>query len=735
MKTNKMLLVVSFAIVSLTSCSCGGNKDTITLFNADSKLIGTPKPDPNNPMQTLPMIEQNIYMGSLPTYHHKNKGDVPYVSVKDLAAAIGAALPSIITPGMTTENKSDGFYLYSQDKKGEIVIDAAKDIIKVKSGQSFAAPILGVNNGIAGDYGTPRGNSVRESDKTKVYKSDGGEVPEYDTFDFAKYNFDLVLQNDQCYVPVEAFSKILFRDVSLDLAYNGSEYFTNVSNSSFLGSLAYSSNGYFHGMSGIYAPSKKKGPGEAYRFESPTEKLKEGSETETEQFTRYLVLYEDSTGYAMICKGNELDSSQAVEDVESNYTYAWAKKGDILKVTVSNDKGPLGDYQIHMNQTRIFSDSISREVSAYNYDILRFVFDTIYGLKDVKGYKDAVSFFQSAGVEAGLKSSKVSEYNAALSKLIGYVDDGHTAYLNMSHYSSMAELDNEGTYKKSSIGQRTANITTLYKKYMAAKMAKTKQLNPDDQNPDDPPYYQGIKFSSNKETAILSFNVFEHNGDEIKNMKELFPADYSIEESNYNIQTRAKYIFSTPEGFSQAFKILDIINASSKVVKNVVIDLTTNVGGAIMTLPYISAFFSDDPHYVLRDVNNGVTREYHYKVDLNGDGVFGGEGDTYKGKFNFYFLTSGVSFSCGNCLPGLGKDAGAKIIGETSGGGTSPVGVYFDALGTYFNISNHYQMCYKVNDKFVQNDSGIALDHPFPLSEDGNWYDPNAVHAFINSLS
>ena len=39
-------------------------------------------------------------------------------------------------------------------------------------------------------------------------------------------------------------------------------------------------------------------------------------------------------------------------------------------------------------------------------------------------------------------------------------------------------------------------------------------------------------------------------------------------------------------------------------------------------------------------------------------------------------------------MPGLGKDAGAKIIGETSGGGTSPVGVYFDALGTNFNISN-----------------------------------------------
>ena len=112
---------------------------------------------------------------------------------------------------------------------------------------------------------------------------------------------------------------------------------------------------------------------------------------------------------------------------------------------------------------------------------------------------------------------------------------------------------------------------------------------------------------------------------------------------------------------------------------------------------------------------------------------FGDEGDTFKGKFNFYCLTSAFSFSCGNCLPGIAKEAGVKIIGETSGGGTSPVGVYFDGLGTFFNLSNHYDMCYKDGGKFVHNDAGIPLDHPFPFNE-GNWYDANAVNTFIKGL-
>ena len=429
-----------------------------------------------------------------------------------------------------------------------------------------------------------------------------------------------------------------------------------------------------------------------------------------------------------------LDPDQAVTDTETEYGYSWKKEGENLLIDVSDRQGRLGTLSVNLGETRFLSGKISSQLSEYNYDILRFMFDTIYGLKGIKGYTDATAFFTSAGVNDGLKSNKPGTYTEAFAKLIGYIDDGHTGFNNMTPCSSAADLDKIGDYQKvSRSGPRLTALIAASQKYTKGKMDKTKELDPDGANPNEPNYYQGIKFSRDKETAVISFNGFLHNFSDIKNMGELFPGDYSIEEAEYNIQTRARLINSSCDGFSQAFKILDIINKDSKVVKNVVIDLTTNGGGEIATMPYLAAFFSDDPAYVIKDIHNGAVREYHYKVDLNGDGKFGDVGDTYKGKFNFYFLTSAFSFSCGNCLPGMGKDAGAKIIGERSGGGTSPVGVYFDGLGTFFNLSNHYDMCYKADGQYVQNDAGIPLDHEFAY-RDGNWYDPNAINTFLKTL-
>ena len=745
MKNKKTLLVLSLAFMTLSACGGGGSSSeesksippgaTIQLFNGNSRLIGTPKPNPENPSQLLPATDANIQIGKLPTYRHKDKGEVPYVAVADFAKAIGEAFPNIINPGMTAEKKEDGYHLYSPDKKGEFIIDADQDLIKLKSGQSFVLPHLADNNGIAGDYCAYRGNSIKDSEKTKVYKDDGSEVPVYDTFAFGKYNFDIVLQGNDCYVPAEAFSKILFRDFSLDIAYNGVDYYSNVSESSFLASWAYSSKGTFQGLSGIYKPSKNKADNELYRFELPTQRPSETDPTVMEDYTRFLVLMEGGTAYCSLCKGHELNPSAAISDTETEYGYSWKKVGEALYIDVADGNGPLGTMMVNLDQTRFLSGSISSQLSSYNYDVLRFVFDTIYGLKDIKGYKDAKTFFQSAGVDEGLKSNNPDNYNEAFAKLVRYIDDGHTSYNSITPLTSYDDLDKSGEYiKVSRSGPRMTKLVEDNKKYMDGKMAMTKKLDPEGMNPQgEPNYYQGIKFSKDKETAIISFNGFGNDGDRIKNMGELFPADYSIEESEYNTQTRAKLIFSTADGFSQAFKILDIINKTSKIVKNVVVDLTTNGGGEIATMPYLTAFFHDDPTYAIKDVHNGVTREYHYKVDLNGDGKFGDVGDTYKGKFNFYFLTSAFSFSCGNCFPGMAKEGGAKIIGERSGGGTSPVGVYFDALGSFFNASNHYDMCYKVDGKYVQNDAGIPLDHAFPYAE-GNWYDPDAVHAFLKTI-
>lgn len=735
MKRKLFCLALTSIVAGL--CSCGASESEISLFKANSELIGTLKENPENPNIQLPAYVENIYSSKLPTYHRKGKGDVPYVEVKDFANALGEALPNVINKGITTEVKDGSITLFSPDKKGEIVLNPTTDEVKMKNTGSFNAPVVIDNGSITGDYGSARGNSIRGSEKSKRYMADGSAVPEYETVSFKDYDFDIYSQDGKFYAPMDPLSKVIFRDIGVDIAFNGADFHTNML-TKFGASRIYSSKGVFQGLNGVYEPSKTKGEGEAYRFESHFERAKDDNGT-IARFTRYLILNDnpEKTAACVVCEGDTYDPTNPVEDSESVYKFTWKKEGETLIVHAPNTEQYYGgDYVIHLDETNFLKGTMSSEMANYNFNLLRYMFDHIYGLKTQKGYKDANAYFDSLGVTAGLKSTDAQTYNEAFSKLLGGVDDGHTAHSGLSIFTSLKDADSLNGLRQKYLGPRVTKLGGLRSKYSKARNDKYNELHPERPGTDDPVFHQGIKFSEGRETAIITFDGFTHNALEIKNMREMFPEPLNVPETDFeiNVPVRAAFANSTPDGFSTAFEMLRQLNKSSKVVKNVVLDLTCNGGGAIMTLPYLAAFFTDDPVYTLQETNTKAISEYHYKVDLNGDGVFGGEGDTFKNDFNWFVLTSGFSFSCGNCLPGMAKDAGVKIIGEQSGGGVSPVGVYFDALGSTFNISNHLDMLYKKDGVYTQNDDGIPLDRAFPF-DNGNWYDPNAVNTFIKGLN
>ena len=729
----KLLFVSSFSVISLTGCQ--NSEEALTVYDKNSRLFGAIEIDQKNPNVSLPETKENMIFTPLTTYHLKNKGDIPYVEVGQLVNSLSQELKYYVYGGMSSGIKEDGLHIYSSDKKGEFILNAKTDEVKVKNTPAFTVPITKYNNGISGDYCVIRNNTVSESEKSKAFREDGSQIPEYEVYNFKDYGFDIFEKDDNYYVPFEALMKLMFRDIGLDFAYNGKEFYIN-NTGSFTSSLINSSKGYWKSYSGLYSPSKSKGENEAYRFEYEGEMvLDESGKMET--VTRYMVLNDDpgKTGYCMLCKGKELDPSKSIPDPESTYTYTWQKEDNILQIKVNSEGSPLGDYLIHLDETRFLKGTVSKEVSEYNYNILRLMFDKLYGLRDIKGFTSADAYFSSLGLKEALKSTNTKTYNEALAKLIGNVDDGHSSLNALSIYTAFEDYDSLGDLMKNNIGPRVTSLMEKRNTYSKARIDKHAELHPDDpqKGNTDPNYYQGLRFSDNKETAVITFDSFTHNSDIIKNMKELWPEGSHIEESEYLIQSRSKMINSTPDGFTTSFFILKELNKNSKVVKNVVVDLTNNGGGLIATVPYLMAFFTDDPVYAIKDINTGAIKEYHYKINLNGDDKYS-EGDTFKGQFSFYVLTSGFSFSCGNVLPGLAKNAGAKIIGERSGGGVSPVGVYLDALGTAINISDHYNMLYKDADgKYIQNDSGIPVDYEFPL-ENGNWYDPNAINSFINSL-
>ena len=86
-------------------------------------------------------------------------------------------------------------------------------------------------------------------------------------------------------------------------------------------------------------------------------------------------------------------------------------------------------------------------------------------------------------------------------------------------------------------------------------------------------------------------------------------------------------------------------------VKNVVINLATNGGGAATGLVTILGFLSEDGEVTItdRDLVAGNYREECYHVDTNLDGIADDQ-DGYGGQYDFYIMCSMISILCAAAL-------------------------------------------------------------------------------------
>lgn len=177
-------------------------------------------------------------------------------------------------------------------------------------------------------------------------------------------------------------------------------------------------------------------------------------------------------------------------------------------------------------------------------------------------------------------------------------------------------------------------------------------------------------------------------------------------------------------------------------VKNVVINIADNGGGAASALVSVLGFLSEDGEVriTLQDIPAGSYKEEYYHVDTNMDGVADDQ-DGYGGKYDFYIMTSGQSYSCGNALPYFAQKNGlAKIIGSKPGGGDCVLGTLIDAYGYCGAYSGMLKLGTNEADGFVSNEKATEMDFDMmPSILDINnvpWYDPegiaDAVHRYQN---
>ena len=351
----------------------------------------------------------------------------------------------------------------------------------------------------------------------------------------------------------------------------------------------------------------------------------------------------------------------------------------------------------YKNSIKKFSKAFAR----YNYAELCLVLDTFYGLKKQHNISSFDALLDNTGLKTELLSGNPARMEAAVYRLItGYMDDQHSSYELPGYASDISivpKLENKygyGISYETSIGNLDTFMNARKKFY-----------------PDGVPGYEEVG-----DTAFITFDEF----------------DTKLYLETVDFYTTAPDNDSSDTIGLISYSVQQILRKDSPV-KNVVLDLSCNGGGAVDTAFYTIAAFLGKATISLEDTMTGALVTSVYYVDTNLDKKFTSK-DYLAGKgLNLYCLISDCSFSCGNLVPCMFKQSPeASLIGQTSGGGACVVLSLSTASGTFFRTSGTTRISFMKNGSFYDVDQGAAPD--YPLSKIESFYDREKLVEYINTL-
>ena len=643
---------------------------------------------------------RGVGSSSLATYHHTDLGDAPYVELEQYVKALAE---NAVMAGAKYEKLADHLYGVSQNGAIFMTLNPETDQLIIKN-LDFANLMGNVrNHDIGVDPASPSDSpdvAVHGSASTALI----GQIQD-EVIDMGKYNFDMVEEDGKLYFPYQPVSSVLSRNAACDFLYNGSDFYINNTfnvplSAFFPGAITsyYASEGEFVFAKALYVQTDSVGE-EKYRFYA---------ESEEKAFS-----FKADGSVELLQVTSALDAGTPIA---SGYTLSYEEGADGLYLKFISDVNPdyVSEAKIPNYKTYFDARSRSASVAAHTLDILRFQFENLYGLREQLYAKTGTTSFDSLITKLNLRDRLLSvdsfTYDEALCEfLMGTVDDAHTTYTARSLFSGLPdtgvkELVNE------KIGPRRSGLFAKQDTYSTMRA----------QTLEEGANAQGLFFSG--ETAVIRFDEFvETNGKVINSKGGWAPSTTDIGEAFKTSSTEGLYL-----------SIQEIKKHDE--VKNVVFDMTVNGGGAVLTVPYLSAVWTDDPHIMMKDIGTGVIKDYHYNVDLNRNGIFGEPEDTLKGQYEFFILTSDFSFSCGNEFPTVAYTDGIKVIGKQSGGGACPVSTMCDGSGTVYNSSMPRYFVYPDEEgNYVCNDTGAPILPGYELDPE-SWYDLAALNSFCNNL-
>ncbi len=357
--------------------------------------------------------------------------------------------------------------------------------------------------------------------------------------------------------------------------------------------------------------------------------------------------------------------------------------------------------------------TMSEDFALFNYNELRFMLDTFYGLKPEHGITDFGDYFASTGLLFDLAGTDPVKFDRAIRSLTSkYFDDGHSGMLKYSYLSGPAkEGDVEETMSVfESLGESSNSMAW---EGMRVKGIRS-EYYPD--HPEIEPFEGGESawfYEEIGDTAIITFDAF------------------TLDKTDYYTEADLENPSDTIELISYAHKQ---ITREDSPIKNVIVDLSCNGGGAADAAVFLMAWLKSDgmATVALNNVSTGAQSIGRFTADINLDGEIDFD-DNLPIEINRYILTSFQSFSCGNLVPtALKGQPNITLIGHTSGGGSCVVRPCTTASGTIFCISGPLQISTLKNGSLYNADQGADPD--FTISKYETFYDREKLVDFIHQL-
>lgn len=399
-----------------------------------------------------------------------------------------------------------------------------------------------------------------------------------------------------------------------------------------------------------------------------------------------------------------------------------------------------GPFSEKTNTTQAYAD--------YAYHTICLLLDLTFGHKEEKNITTFDEYFTRIDAKKSLTSTNPNLAMTAEMMLFMYLfDSGHDALIGMETiFGKVGSIDKSEAQKlvddiknseaggeyfdeKDKVSEEETQMTTdTILGALLEKGLKIPEIAPltawtmyfEKTKPED---YGQQRLDYVGDTAVIYFSAFK---DDYKRDPSYYLKPVSKEDEE-------------DSNFAFFYNCFEDIRQHSEV-KNVVLNISDNGGGQVTGLVTILGFLSEDGEVriTLKDLTSDSYKEECYHVDTNLDGIADAE-DGYGGQYDFYIMTSGSSYSCGNALPYFAQKEGlAKIIGTQPGGGDCVVGTFVDAYGYCAVYSSWLKLGTEETDSFVSDEKATKVDlNMMPSILDINlvpWYDPegitDAVHRY-----